>query len=709
MSVSSFRPSVERDEEHHIRTPIASLIAGRRTKYVVIAIWLGLLLLSALFAGKLGDVQKSGAEATLPTDSESTQVLLLQDSFVEVETLPAVIVYERASGLTDADRAKVTSDAQVFGQRPDLEGQVIGPVFSDDGQAAKITVPLALGTDSFSKATDAVDSLTPVTEQNSNGLSAYVTGPAGATADQSRAIAGIDTTLLLATAVVVIIILLLTYRSPTLWLLPIMSAGVALVAAQALIYVLARYADLTVTADGSAILTILVFGAGTDYALLLIARYREELRRHADRHEAMAVALHRSAPALLASAGTVAAGVLCLLLADMNSTKGLGPVFAIGIVVGLAVMLTLFPALLVTAGRWIFWPSRPKFGTADESSSSSWARIGRLVARRPRSTWVLTSLVLAVLSLGIFQLDPTGLTSEESFRGQHDSIVGNQVLGRHFAAGAGSPTVVISNPGQMAQVRDAFAAAEGVDPTSVTEPVVRGDHAYLEGTLIAPADSKAAYDTVDRIRASVHAIPGADAKVGGNTAIKLDVQRAAQSDRNLILPIVFVVVFLILVLLLRSLVAPLILTATVVLSFGAALGVSALVFRHIFGFEGTDSSFPLFVFVFLVSLGVDYNIFLMTRIREEAVRHGTRPATHIGLAATGGVITSAGLVLAGTFAVLATLPLTQFAELGFAVAFGILLDTLIVRSIMVTALNFDIGRYMWWPGKLFHKHDEQVG
>jgi RND superfamily putative drug exporter len=421
----------------------------------------------------------------------------------------------------------------------------------------------------------------------------------------------------------------------------------------------------------------------------------------------MAVALHRAGPAIVASAATVAIGMLCLLFAETNSTSGLGPVAAIGIVVGLGVMLTLLPAMLVTLGRWIFWPVRPKEGSPEPTATGLWAKVGKRIAGRPRVTWIATALALAVMAIGMVQLDATGLTNKESFRGEQDSIAGKEAIARHFPAGAGSPVVVISNAAQAAEVRSAFASTDGIDAASVAEPRAQGGFAYLEGTLSASPDSPAAYDTVDRVRDRVHAISGADALVGGDSAINLDLQRAAAHDRNLIIPVVLIVVFAILAVLLRAIVAPLILIATVVLSFGAALGVSALVFRHIFGFGGADSSLPLFVFVFLVALGIDYNIFLMTRVREEAARYGTRRAALIGLAATGGVITSAGLVLAGTFAVLATLPLTAFAELGFAVAFGVLLDTIIVRAVLVTALNLDVGRHMWRPSRLATMRDEE--
>ena len=471
-----------------------------------------------------------------------------------------------------------------------------------------------------------------------------MTGPGGFSADSQEAFAGIDGKLLYSAAAVVIVILLLTYRSPVLWLLPLLSAGVALFAAQAVIYVLATQANLTVNAQSAGILTVLVFGAGTDYALLLIARYREELRRHEDRHEAMAFALHRSGPAIIASGSTVVAGMLCLLFASMNSTRGLGPVAAVGIVIALVAMLTLLPALLVICGRWVFWPLRPTYGSDDHTETSVWGRIGRRIAVRPRLTWIVTSVILAIAALGTLTLNANGLSNEESFVGTPDSVVGEKVVAAHFPAGAGNPLVVVSKADKATEVRTAMSSTQGI--AAVAEPRVGGGLAYLEGTMTDAADSQAAKDTVDRVRASVHAVPGADALVGGGAAILLDTQRAADHDNKVIIPIVLLVVLAILALLLRALVAPLMLVATVVLSFGAALGISSLVFKAL-GFEGADTSLPLFVFVFLVALGIDYNIFLMTRVHEESKAHGTRRGALIGVAATGGVITSAGLVLAG--------------------------------------------------------------
>jgi RND superfamily putative drug exporter len=503
---------------------------------------------------------------------------------------------------------------------------------------------------------------------------------------------------LFAALAVVIVLLLLTYRSPVLWLLPVISAGVALISAEALIYLLAAHAGLTVNAQSAGILDVLVFGAGTDYALLLTARYREELRKHEDRHAAMRMALRRAGPAVVASGGTVILSLLVLSLAELNSTKSMGPVLAIGVAVALLAMMTLLPALLVITGRWVFWPAKPRYGSAEPTTRGLWARIGRNIAAGPRVVWITTTLVLGAMAFGLFGLHANGLTNAQGFRGHPDSVTGQTVIDQHFPGGTGAPVQVFGNPAAGPQLAATLRSVNGL--TGVTQPVNMGGHAYLEATLTAAPDSQAAYATIDRARDAVHAIPGANAIVGGTTAVNLDVHRASAHDRNLIIPIVLVVVFVILALLLRALVAPVMLIATVVLSFAATLGVSALFFDNVFNFGGADTSFPLFVFVFLVALGIDYNIFLMTRVREEAQRVGPRSGALAGLSATGGVITAAGAVLAGTFAVLATLPVTFLTEIGFAVAFGVLLDTLVVRSVLVTALNLDLGRWVWWPSRL---------
>ncbi len=678
---------------------IARLPAGRRAKWVVVALWLIVVVLAGPLAGKLTSAEKNDAQNWLPASAESTQVLQLQSQTRSADIISAVVVYDRPSGITAADRAQAAADAEAFGKVSGvLDARIAGPQVARDGQALQTIVPVDVGKDGWEKAATAADELRAIVHGGGDGLAVHVAGPLGTAADSSDAFAGIDSTLLFAALAVVIVLLLLTYRSPVLWLLPVISVGVALVGAQALIYLLARHAGLTVNAMAAGILSVLVFGAGTDYALLLTSRYREELRRHTDRHEAMAVALRRAGPAVIASAATVTLALLALTVAELNSTSDMGPVLAIGVLVALAAMLTLLPALLVITGRWVFWPARPGYGSAEPTSSGLWARVGHVIAVRPRATWIGSILVLGVMALGILSLNATGLSNADSFRGKPESVTGEQVLARHFPAGAGQPVVAVGNASAGEPLAAAFRQVPGV--INVTEPRVAAGHAYLEGTLTVPPDSRAASATIDRTRAALHAVPGADAKVGGGTAINLDVQRAAAHDNRVIIPLTLAIVVLILMGLLRAVVAPLILLGTVVLSFGAALGVSALAFDHVFGFGGADSSFPLFVFVFLVALGIDYNIFLMSRVREEAGRIGPRRGALAGLAATGGVITSAGLVLAGTFAVLGTLPVTALTELGFAVAFGVLLDTILVRSVMVTALSLDLGRWMWWPGKL---------
>src|SRR6266545_2845839 len=646
---------------------IARLPAGRRTKWLVLVFWVAVVAAAGPLSAKLNSAQQNDTAAWLPHNAESTQVVELANRFVPSDIFPALVVYERPDGpITTADQAKVAADAKAFAGVKDVTGEILGPIPAQDGRALQVVVPLHIEEEGngWEELAPRVEELRSIAQADAGGLAAYVTGPAGYFADFSEVFSGFDSTLLYITAVIVIVILLLTYRSPVLWLLPLTTVFVALTAAQAVIYLLADNAGLTVNAQSAFILTVLVFGAGTDYALLLTARYREELRRHADRHQAMAVALGRAGPAILASGSTVILSLLCLLVAELSSTKSLGPVMAIGVAVGLCAMLTLLPALLVIFGRWMFWPRRPTLGSAEPTERGLWARIGARLARRPRLVWVVTAVVLGALALGLTGLKAEGLQNKDAFRTSPESVTGEEVLGRHFPAGAGDPVQVIGRAEAAGQLQSALSGSAGV--TAVTRP---------------------------------------DAKVGGGSAVNLDIQRATRHDRNLVVPLVLLVVMVILGLVLRAVVSPLLLAATVVLSFAAALGVSALAFDHLFKFAGADPSLPLWTFVFLVALGTDYNIFLMTRVHEEAKRHGTRRGALLGLAATGGVITSAGVVLAGTFAALGTLPLVFITELGFVVAFGVLLDTFVVRSVLVTALNLDVGRWIWWPSRLHRKPD----
>ncbi|WP_326751676.1 MMPL family transporter [Streptomyces hirsutus] len=685
---------------------IGHLVCGRRAKWLVLALWLVVLFLAAPLAQKLTDAQDNNAASWLPGSAESTQVLEISEDF-RPEQIPAIVVYARESGLTAADRERITEDAARLRR---LSGHGIrgaetrGPVYDreTDPRAAQILVPITMDEQGWQRIAPAVDSLRDEAGRSDGGLAVHITGPGGTSADFAEAFEGIDSTLLFAAMGVVVVMLLFTYRSPTLLLVPLLSVICALFTAQALIYLLAEHTGLTVNGQSAGILTVLVFGAGTDYALLLVARYREELRRHEDRHRAMAQALHRAGPAVLASGATVVLSMLVLLVAEMNSTSGLGPVAAVGVAVALLAMMSLCPALLVVFGRWIFWPVIPRHGSPDPTERGVWARMGRRIARGPRMVWGVTAAVLVVCSLGLVQLRAEGIGNTDAFTGKPDSIVGQEISARYFPAGSGDPLVVVGDRARAGELRRAVSTTEGVVPGSPglppgSRPYV-GDMVLFEATMTAPADSEAAKETVERVRDAVHAVP--DAQVGGGTAALLDMDRATTHDNLVIIPLVLLVVLLILCALLRALIAPLLLIGTVILSFAAALGLSALAFRYVFDYAGESTDFPLFVFVFLVALGIDYNIFLTTRIREEAGLRGTRRGVVTGLATTGTVITSAGLVLAGTFAALGTLPMVAFAEIGFAVALGVLLDTFIVRSVLVTSLFLDVGPRVWWPHRL---------
>ena len=687
---------------------IAGKLTGRITKWIVLAAWIAILVIASGFASKLTDVQNNESSSWLPASAESTRALDKLNAFQDPNNLPTTVVYESDSGpLSKADLAQIESQAKEFAQmKGAVPNSVISPAsaqklgveaVSQDGQVAQTQVTFNFGKNGWNKMPDAASELRDMAAID--GVSIHIAGQGGQAADSAKAFEGIDTNLILITLLVVIVILLLTYRSPILWLLPIISAVFAYMTSAGVVYLLAKYADLTVNGQSQAILGILVIGAGTDYALLLVARYREELRRHEDRHEAMAFALHRAAPAILASAATVVVSMLCLSFAELNSTAGMGPVLAVGIAVTFLVMVTLLPAMLVICGRWVFWPKRPTFGSPEPTSTGFWARVGNRIAPNPRKVWLITAGLLAIACLGLFRLDPSGLSTEDTYTKEFDSIKGQQVLTEHGLADSSNTVQVVANTDALPEVQDALAGIDGLGEPRPTQDLGSG-RSYFEATINADISSPAAFAIVESSRDAVHQIDGADALVGGGAAFYLDTKVASNRDSKVIIPIVLIVVFLILMGLLRAVAAPLILIGTVILSFGAALGISALLFEFVFGFAGSDPGFPLFVFVFLVALGIDYNIFLMTRVREETQTFGTRRGSLIALSSTGGVITSAGLVLAATFLVLGSIPVVFLAEIGVAVALGVMLDTLIVRSVLVTAINLDLGGKIWWPSKL---------
>ncbi|MFF5178117.1 MMPL family transporter [Micromonospora sp. NPDC000316] len=694
---------------------------GRATLIAVAVVlaWLVIGGVAGPYAGRLSEVSTNDNAAFLPTDAEATRAQDLAAGFVDRETVPALVVYERTSGITDADRQRVSADVARFAQVPGVVSPLPPPIPSEDGQALQVVVPVddAEGEEIGS----VVERLRDIAGGDRDGLSVNVAGPAGLLADLIEVFSAIDGPLLLVTLVVVLIILLVVYRSPVLWIFPLLAAGMSYALASVFVYLLADADIVKLNGQAQGILTVLVFGAGTDYALLLIARYREELHRHHSAWDAMRTAWKGAAPAIIASGGTVIVSLLCLLLSSLNSNRALGPVAAIGIAATLLVMLTFLPALLVLGGRWAFWPRRPQEDQADPRAEHGiWSRIAGFVARHARPIWLSTAVVLAVLTLGLTQLGATTLGQSDLFTQRTDSVDGQEVISRHYPAGTGSPATIFTTEQtarQVAQVAQSVPGVASVRPlTSGSQtgppdpnaaPKVVDGRVELEATLADEPDSDGAERTIRDLRVAVHQVPGADAVVGGFTAINVDTSDAAERDQSVIIPVVLVVIAVILALLLRALLAPLLLIATVLLSFGATLGLCALLFRHVFDFPGVDSSFPLFAFVFLVALGIDYNIFLMSRVREESVKRGTRAGVLAGLAVTGGVITSAGIVLAATFSALAVLPLVVLVELGTAVAVGVLIDTIVVRSLLVPALAYDIGPKIWWPGRLSRANGER--
>ncbi|MBM7442744.1 MMPL family transporter [Streptomyces sp. HB132] len=663
------------------------------------------------YAGKLGEVATNDQAAFLPQSAESTRVVEAQEAFSRQETVPAVVVWtsDEDGGEIGPEQQKAATAALASVEGgPGVTGKVSPALMSEDRKALQGVVQLR--PDLGDELPDVLAQVRSAAE-DVPGTVVGLAGPAASQADLSDAFAGIDGLLLGVALVTVLAILLLVYRSVLLPLIIIIGAVFALGVSCAIVYVLADHDIVRVDGQVQGILSILVIGAATDYALLLTARFREELVRRPDRWTAMRAALRESAGPIAASAATVALGLLALLLSDLTNNRALGPVGAIGIVCSVLSALTFLPAVLVLLGRAAYWPSGPKKGRTEPESGSTgiWSRVAGLVDRSPRKVWAVTLIGLLACAAFMPTLNSKGVPLQETFVNDAPSVTAQETLGRHFPGGSGNPAVVIAGADRSTQVVAAAEKVPGVASVSVMtesgrpgggEPLVVDGRVRIDATLEAAADSDAAKETVTRLRDAVHAVPGAEALVGGYTAQQYDTQKTAEHDRNIIVPVVLVIILVILIGLLRSLLMPLLLVATVALNFLATLGISSLVFEHVLGFSGTDSSVPLYGFVFLVALGVDYNIFLMSRVREESLIHGTRQGVLRGLTTTGGVITSAGVVLAATFAALGVIPLAFLVQIAFIVAFGVLLDTLVVRSLLVPALVMDIGRTAWWPGAL---------
>ena len=751
--------------------PFLSMLSNRTGGFLrglvivaVIGLWMAIGALGGQAQGRLSSVQTNDAAAFLPASAESTRAAEVAQEFTDSETLPALVVATTGDGsaLTPDDLTALDAYAQAVPAAP-LEGtsgdepatvgdvSIADPVLvpSEDGEAALVVVSLdasvasdRIGADESSVSELAVGALRDLAAADAadgglagTSLDVWVTGPAGFVADLVTAFGGIDTVLLLVALGAVLVILAVVYRSPILPFIVILTAVLALTLAGLVVYELAAADVLTLNGQSQGILSILVVGAAVDYSLLVVARYREELRLVRSTATALRRAVRASVEPIAASAGTVIAGLLCLLLSDLSSNRSLGPVAAIGIAAAFVAALTLLPALLLVAGqrsRALFWPRMPRYD-ADHAAHEAavaqaspegensvsieghgvWSRVASFVGRHDRRVWIVTALVLAACAAFVPTLDAEGTGDSEVFLADVDSVAGEEALTAHFEGVSAQPATAIAPDadrpagGTAAEGTDGAAAATPVtdQPAVVPGAPAQGDPLVVDGqvrvdvTTEAPSDSQEAVETVSVLREAVHEV-SPEAVVGGAAAERLDTQLAGQRDLRVIVPVVLVVILLILILLLRSVLAPVLLMLANVLSFGAALGVAAIVFNHVLDFPGADPAVPLYAFCFLVALGVDYSIFLMTRVREESLRVGTRRGVLRGLAVTGSVITSAGVVLAATFAALGIIPLLFLAQLAFIVAFGVLVDTLVVRSLLVPALVHDVGRRAWWPSAL---------
>jgi RND superfamily putative drug exporter len=681
----------------------------------LLLVWFTISGIGGPVFGKLASVSSNDQVNFLPASADSTKVQNVIAKYQSSKSVPAIVVITSNSKIGTSQLIhyqaldpKITS---IKGVQSGKAG-VLGPIPSKDGLAVEYVIQI---TDTGNIGGVVKDIRSTVDAGLISGDKAYVTGPAGIAADLIKAFGGIDGILLFVAVGTVFVILLLVYRSIILPFLVLISAMFALTGAILVIYYLAKNNVIKLNGQSQGILSILVIGASTDYALLIISRYREALDHLQSRYDAVWRAVKFSFEPILASASTVILALLCLLFSDSNANKSLGPVAAIGIAFSFLSAMTLLPAFLVIFGRVSFWPFSPKFtGEVDshnpvlEYNKGLWTIIPKFIEKRFRIIWIVLIVVLIGLSSGLLQLKASGISQSSSILGKSNAVEGQSIAAAHFPAGTGSPAEIITPANTSLTVLNSIKQTTGIsnavvysEPGTILPKVVDGK-VLIVATLSAVADSSQGTQTVVNLRALLKNIEPR-AVVGGITAVTLDTNNTARADLKKIIPIVLAVILVILILLLRAIIAPLILIFSVILSFSASLGVSALVFNHIFHFPGSDPSVPLFGFIFLVALGVDYNIFLMSRVREETLKLKTRPGILLGLSLTGGVISSAGIVLAATFASLIVIPILFLAQIAFIVAFGVLLDTLIVRTFLVPALNYELGKFIWWPSKLWSK------
>lgn len=700
---------------------------------IIVLLWLAGAAFGGPLFGKVSEVSSNDPTDYLPSSADATQVQTMLADFNGGDEIPAIAVFVSETTLSESDIASIEDAVTTIKEIPGVGAETSPAIISEDGLAAQLFIPISSDApldDTVTEISNALNESVP------ESVKVYLTGPAGFSADLVSAFAGIDGLLLGVALLAVFIILILVYRSLLLPVVVLSTSMFALCVALLVVFYLAKAGILLLSGQTQGILFILVIGAATDYSLLFVARFREQLRLEANTQKALLAAWKGSVEPILASGATVIAGLLCLLLSDLKSNSALGPVASVGIIFAMLSALTLLPALLMLFGRKVYWPRVPKFDQdarahiEEMPTKGVWAKLARFISKRARIIWVVTTLVLVAGALAVPLLKADGVAQSELVLGTSQAREGQAALGEHFPGGSGSPVYVLVSEDQLPDAVSILLQNDGVSAASVSvqdspsgtaaitsegitafgppgtptpELKIVDGKALLQGTLNNAADSDAAAETVAELQTE---LANLDVMIGGVTATALATNQASIHDRNLIIPLVLVVITLILMLLLRSILAPVLLVLTTVLSFGTALGVSALIFNGIFDFPGADPAVPLYGFVFLVALGIDYNIFLMTRVREESLKYGTRRGVLRGLIITGGVITSAGLVLAATFAALSVIPILFLVQLAFIVAFGVLLDTFVVRTLLVPALVYDIGNKVWWPSRLSRQKEQ---
>ncbi len=729
---------------------------------VLIFVWFGAGAIGGPYFGKIEEVADNGFVGFLPESAESTKVNEQLEKFRDDTTLPGIVVFYGDKNISEKTLKEIDAVAEVVAEIDGVGGDVSPAQLSDDKMAALVVVPLV-----SDSALDEVvpEVIKSYEDAGIDDVEFKLTGPAGFAADLNKAFSGIDGILLLTALAVVFVILIVVYRSIFLPIIVLLTSIFALSASILVIWYLAKSDIVALNGQVQGILFILVIGAATDYSLLFVARYREALYENTSKLKAIAESYKGAFEPILASGGTVIVGLMCLLLSDLGSNKALAPVGSIGVAFAMLSALTFLPSMLYALGKWSFWPfvpsAKPEAAKKHKArlERGFWHKVGTFVEKYYRPTWIATTLVLAVFAVFSFQLKADGVEQSEFILGESTAREGQTQLNEHFPGGSGSPADVIVPEGEVAAALKVIEATEGTDsvvalatgvdagikplggyeedikaeirnevekeysnlssferqfapsvdsvvsnayPFKDAEIKVVDGLAVLQVTLANEPDSQAAKDTIVALRENLDGVD-TSITVGGPTAIQYDTIVASQRDRAVIIPTVLVAITIILMLLLRSIVAPILLLASTVLSFATTLGIAAILFNNVFDFPGADPTVILFGFVFLVALGIDYNIFLMTRVREESIKSGTQRGVIKGLVVTGGVITSAGIVLAATFAALGVIPILFLFQIAFIVAFGVLLDTFVVRSLLVPALIRDIGSFVWWPSKLKDK------